>query len=259
MKNENEETAGQGQEFIEISKMYVSLRYNDYALENGMGELVDNSIESGAQHVYVTFEKKKVKEGKKNIEVIDRIVVADDGCGMNKEVLGKCLVLGCSVREKRNGLAGIGKFGVGMTLGGISLARRIEVYSRMKETEDFLYTFIDLDMITKKEILKIPTPSVSEPPQPYKEMIGNSTGTIVVLSKCDRVGAAGKKQDAGELYASMANYLGRTYRKFIEAGKKIILDGKQVYLHDPLYMSGPTQFDTEGKTTRRRNYIARQQ
>ena len=48
---------------------------------------------------------------------------------MAADALSKCLVLGESLRPKGQS-QGIGRFGVGMTLGSISLARRVEVYSR---------------------------------------------------------------------------------------------------------------------------------
>lgn len=233
-----------GQELINISKIYESLRYNDYSIENGLGEIVDNSVEAGARNVNVFFEKKKVKTGKRETEVVDSIVVTDDGCGMNKDVLEQCLVLGCSIREKRYGRLGIGKFGVGMTLGSISLARRVEVFSRDDENKEFLFTFIDLDMIRDEEITQMPEPEYRKLPEKYKEYMYGNTGTVVVLTLCDRLDGSVIKQDANEVNASIANYLGRTYRKFIESGLQIYLDGRQVFLHDPLYIAGPTQFDT---------------
>lgn len=247
MQNEELVFNKPGQELINISKMYESLRYNDYSTENGLGEIVDNSVEAGARHINVFFEKKRVKNGKKETEVVDSIVVADDGCGMNEEVIKKCLVLGCSMREKRNGRLGIGRFGVGMTLGSISLARRVEVFSRDDEKQDFLYTFIDLDMISNGLITQMPEPEYKQLPEKYEEYMYGNTGTVVILTNCDRLDGSGKRQDANEVNASIANYLGRTYRKFIESGLKIYLDGRQVCLHDPLYIAGPTQFDTKEK------------
>ena len=70
---------------------------------------------------------------------------------------------------------------------------------------------------------------------------------MVVLSNCDRMDGSGKKTSPSEMNGLIATYLGRTYRKFIEAGLKIYLDDRQVFLHDPLYYSGPTQFDTREK------------
>ena len=39
--------------------------------------------------------------------------------------------------------------------------------------------------------------------------------------------------------------MGQTYRKFIERGLEIKLNGERVYLHDPLYMASPTIFDEQ--------------
>lgn len=145
-----------------------------------------------------------------------------------------CLVLGESIRTPQNGSVRIGRFGVGMTLGSISLARRVEVYSRPSGDQPFLYTFIDLGDIQNEDMKEIPIPVEKEPP--YAERLEGKSGTVVVLAKCDRVEGSSE---------GFANYLGRTYRKFIERGLKIFLNDKQVYLHDPLYMAGPTRFDVE--------------
>ena len=163
---------------------------------------------------------------------------------MGEEIISKCLKLGCSMREHKNGRLGIGKFGVGMTLGGISLARKIEVYSRDDETRDFLYTYIDLDEIKAGKTI-ISTPIKKEIPDAYKDFYKGNTGSLVVLSNCDRMDGTGRRIDSNEFNGLIANYLGRTYRKFIETGLKIYLDNRIVYLHDPLYMAGPTQFDTK--------------
>lgn len=233
-----------GTDLIDVSHMYESLRYNDYSVENGLGEIVDNAVEAGAREIRIDFEKKSVKLGKRQVEEIVSIAVADNGVGMGEDIISKCLKLGCSMREHKNGRMGIGKFGVGMTLGGISLARKIEVYSRDDETRDFLYTYIDLDEIKAGKTI-ISTPIMKEIPDAYKDFYEGNTGTLVVLSNCDRMDGMGRRIDPNEFNGLIANYLGRTYRKFIETGLKIYLDNRIVYLHDPLYMAGPTQFDSK--------------
>ena len=233
-----------GTDLIDVSHMYESLRYNDYSVENGLGEIVDNAVEAGARAIRIDFEKKSVKLGKRQVEEIVSIAVADNGVGMGEDIISKCLKLGCSMREHKNGRMGIGKFGVGMTLGGISLARKIEVYSRDDETRDFLYTYIDLDEIKAGKTI-ISTPIMKEIPDAYKDFYEGNTGTLVVLSNCDRMDGTGRRIDPNEFNGLIANYLGRTYRKFIETGLKIYLDNRIVYLHDPLYMAGPTQFDSK--------------
>lgn len=232
---------------INISQVYESLRYNDYSVENGLGEIVDNSVEAGANEIRVYFTKRGKKIGKREIEEIDKIIIVDNGSGMSPEVLSKCLVLGCSMRERKNGKLGIGKFGVGMTLGSISLARHVEVYSRDVANGEFYFTYIDLDEINQNSRETVPAPVEKSIPAEYAEFFEGNTGTMVVLSNCDRMDGTGKKTSPSEMSGLIATYLGRTYRKFIEAGLKIFLDDRQVFLHDPLYVSGPTQFDTKEK------------
>lgn len=232
---------------INISQVYESLRYNDYSVENGLGEIVDNSVEAGASEIRVYFTKKIKHIGKKDIEEIDKIIILDNGSGMSPAVLAKCLVLGCSMREQKNGKMGIGKFGVGMTLGSISLARHVEVYSRDTVNGAFFYTYIDLDEINKESRDTVPAPVEKNVPEEYAGFFEGHSGTMVVLSNCDRMDGSGKKTSPSEMNGLIATYLGRTYRKFIEAGLKIYLDDRQVFLHDPLYYSGPTQFDTREK------------
>lgn len=233
-----------GTELIDTSHMYESLRFNDYSVENGLGEIVDNAVEAGASEIRVDLKRKTQKYGKKQFEEVEQIAVADNGCGMGKNILSNCLTLGCSMRDRKNGKLGIGKFGVGMTLGGISLARKIEVYSRDDVSGSFFYTYIDLDEI-KGGKKKISSPIEKNIPAEYEEFYDGSTGTLVLLTNCDRMDGTGKRTDANEFNGIISNYLGRTYRKFIAGGVKMFLDGRIVYLHDPLYMAGPTQFDTK--------------
>lgn len=221
---------------IRVDRMYESLRYNDYSAQNGLGEIVDNSVEAKAAHinVVVTVEKMRKPGRKKAADQITEIAVVDDGCGMKQDTLHRCLALGESIRE-HSSKRGIGRFGVGMTLGGISLARRIEVYSRTKAYGSFLYTYIDLDDIQQGNLICIPYPSMQTPPEKFADMMKNTSGTIVILKKCDRIDGN----------VDFSNYLGQTYRKFIERGLEISLNGERVYLHDPLYMASPTIFDAQ--------------
>ena len=235
-------------DLIRPDKLFESLRFNEYSSENGMGEIVDNSVEAGATCIDVRITRaKQYGRGRPKTKVAE-IAVADNGCGMNDDVLSKCLALGESIRSTNQGKRGIGRFGVGMTLGSISLACRVEVYSRTSPQADFRYTYIDLNEIKNGKQLYIPVPISQSPAAEYEELLKEQSGTIVLLKNCDRV--------EGDL-EGLANYLGRTYRKFIERGIKITLGFRsenesafkveQVYLHDPLYMAGPTKFDMENR------------
>ncbi|MGI8545710.1 MAG: ATP-binding protein [Gemmatimonadaceae bacterium] len=232
-------------------RMLESLRFAEYDLEHAIGELVDNSVEGGAHHVWVRHTRHPLVQGNKTYNVVSTVAVIDDGEGMDAEVLGRALVLGDSPRPKRGTSLGIGRFGVGMTLGALSLARRIDVYSRDDKSKPFLYTYLDLDEVGTKVQTGIPTPVVRELPETYADLLKGSTGTLVLLSRCDRLQRSQVNDDrpiaADELVSGLANWLGRTYRKFIANGLEIELDGDRVYLHDPLYAAGPTVWDTKVK------------
>ena len=236
-KDRNELQQSTSVALIRVDRMYESLRYNDYSPQNGLGEIVDNSVEAGAARIDVMVTVEKVrKEGKKKaVDQITEIAVIDDGCGMRPDTLHRCLALGESIREQDHGKPGIGRFGVGMTLGSISLARRVEVYSKTRADEAFLYTFIDLDDIQNGNLIQIPEPVAQDPPQEYGDLLIKTSGTIVILKTCDRI----------EGDVDFSYYLGQTYRKFIERGLEIRLNGNHVYLHDPLYMASPTIFDEQ--------------
>ena len=137
---------------IRVDKLYESLRYNEYSPENGMGEIVDNSVEAGAARIDLCITRSKQKGKGRPKTRITEIAVADNGCGMDFTTISKCLALGESIRPANRERPGIGRFGVGMTLGSISLARRVEVYSRMNPEEDFLYSYIDLDEVNARKL-----------------------------------------------------------------------------------------------------------
>jgi hypothetical protein len=233
---------------VRLDRMMEALRFAEYELTSGLGEAVDNSIEAGAQNIWVFTKTSRSNVGKKT-EVINEIAVVDDGHGMDAEVLHKCLVLGEGHRPARvGGPARIGRFGVGLSLGGISLAQRIEVYSRDQASNDFLFTYLDLTEIREHKQTYINLPIVQDPPLNYAALLDKTSGTIVLLQKCDRLQhntTGDKLVNASQHIAGLAHYLGRTYRKFIDGGVNIWFNGEKVYLHDPLYILGPTKFDAK--------------
>jgi len=237
---------------VRLDRMMESLRYAEYDIEGGVGELVDNSVEEGAQNVWVHVEQEPRKFKGKAINVVSEVAVVDDGGGMSAEVLSRCLVLGETLRSpKPGGRRGIGRFGVGMTLGAISLGRRVEVYSRQSASKPFLFTYIDLDEVQSRAQTVIPKPVPKEPSNGYKDLLKNSSGTVVVIKVCDRLQTDPVEKEKGiaasEQIKGLPTFLGRTYRKYIDAGRKLWLDGKKVFLHDPLYLMSPTRFDAGGK------------
>lgn len=216
---------------ISVDKALRSLRSTGYSLLDVVAEIVDNAIDAKASNIHINLTSEKVRmPGKKRpTDVVTEIAVSDDGYGMDHSAIQKCLVLGETFQASGSEVKHtIGKFGVGLTLGGFSLAQRIEVYSRTSGA-DFLFTSVSLESGDT-----IPEPVCKAPKAEYSSWLKNSSGTVVVLKDCDRTDSETE---------SLAFDLGRIYRKYIERGVQIFLNENLIYLHDPLYLAGPTFFD----------------
>ncbi len=105
---------------------------------------------------------------------IVRVAVGDDGIGMDGPTLHRCLQLGFSTRYDDR--SGIGRFGVGMTLGAINQCRHVEVFSR-EAGKDWLWTYLDLDEVKKAgERVPIPPPKPKTPTAEDKKLAGAKPG-----------------------------------------------------------------------------------
>ena len=121
-------------------KGYQSMRNNDFSTEAAIAEVIDNSMEAKSKNIKIKIFQ-SVPPGKKKPRV-NKIVFGDDGIGMNAETIQYALQVGWSSRY--NSRKGIGRFGVGMTYGAISVCEFVEIYSREKGG-NWQYTFLDIE------------------------------------------------------------------------------------------------------------------
>ena len=203
-----------------------SLRSSDFDTLSAFGEVLDNSIQANAKNIKI----------KTNIEYsgkyLDSIAFGDDGIGMDSNTLHQCLQIGWSSRFGNR--KGIGRFGVGMTLGAIHECKKVEIYTKQKPNDNYLYTYYDLEKIISGEMEKIPTPTEEEIlPSDYRGLMGE-TGTIVIWSKHDRGNQA--NPNAEKMVQDFIVWIGRTYRRFIWDGISIKLNGNEIPAIDPLYV-----------------------
>lgn len=197
-------------------KAIASLRESDFDTSSAVGEVIDNSIQASATEIHIkTREEELPARGRRKAGTTQIVEFAfgDDGNGMDEETLHHCMQLGYSTRYNDRG--GIGRFGVGMTLAAINQCKRIEVYSRTKQSKTWLHTYVDLDEQTPY----IPPPVSEEPPKEYRHLVGKKHGTLVIWRKCDRL--LGQSDE-------IKHWIGRTYRKFIG---KLQVDNNSVVKH----------------------------
>ena len=202
------------------AKLISSLRNTGYDSYTAIEDIIDNSIDAHAKVVKVFVENKE-----KNL----RVIIADNGAGMNKHTLDQALRLG-SLTE-RDEISDLGKYGMGLCTASISMARKLEVLTKEKDSE-LLYESQDLDDIANQnKFVKIQRPGTSAEQKTFSALVGDC-GTIVILSKVDRLSDSNVSQFANKL----SRDLGRIYRKFIEAGTKFSVNEKTVSLNDPMML-----------------------
>jgi hypothetical protein len=90
-----------------------------YSLHDALADLIDNSVDAGARHVLVRFIR--------DDQAIRRIVIADDGAGMNEEHLRAAMQYGVQVKHAR---ADLGKYGLGLKSASFSQCEAVSVVTR---------------------------------------------------------------------------------------------------------------------------------
>ena len=203
------------------AKLISSLRNTGYDSYAAVEDIIDNSIDAQARSIKVVVEHEK-----KDL----RIIIADNGTGMNEAVLDEALKLG-SITEKEE-VSDLGKFGMGLCTASISMARKLEVITQERDSECF-YSSQDLDeIIQRNEFVKLLRKADKVESALFNELAGRY-GTVVILSHIDRLSDTNTAQFAGKLTKD----IGRIYRKFIEAGIELSVNGKKVELIDPLLLN----------------------
>ena len=216
-----------------------------------LAELIDNSIQAKATLVELLVgEKEEILPQRKRFRV-HQIAVLDNGIGMDSDTLQMALQFGNGLYLDSKDPKSISRFGMGLPNSSISQSRKVEVWTWQNGVESAIYSYLDVNEISRGDLRQVPLPSKMSIPSLWlnaSEKIGNS-GTLVVWSNIDRcIWKSGKAIiDNSELI------IGRTYRRFLADNRvkinlKILdVDGigipyfNQVALpNDPLYLMSNT-------------------
>ena len=92
-----------------------------YRLEEALADIIDNSIDAGAKTILVRF----VHVG----AAVKRVVIADDGAGMNESKLRNAMQVGA---DSSHATTHLGKYGTGMKTASFSQCDLMTVISRAK-------------------------------------------------------------------------------------------------------------------------------
>jgi hypothetical protein len=165
--------------FVEYMPDYLDLlnafRKIGYKTSAAIADITDNPYDAGASKCWVTL--------RQGANVIDNIVISDNGRGMSQYELHKALIPASTgrVRKYHNEL---GFFGVGLVSAGLSLGNRIEVFTRGIDGD--LYSYLDWD---EKMLTNNPANIVRKCSKDESETVlnpylhGSSTGSVIWISK----------------------------------------------------------------------------
>lgn len=212
-------------------KLVNSLRHLGYTNYSAIADLVDNSLDADASFVKI-YARQRDKDAE--------IIIADNGSGMDISILGEAIKLGSNVEKNED--SDLGKFGMGLCTASLSICKQTTVLTKA-ENGKLLKAVNDVDEVVRqgKFVSFLGEPSLEESIL-FDELTGNSEhGTVLILRNCDNL----NNRNLTALSGKVTKDLGRIFRYFIDAGRKIYVNEKLIPSIDPLEWANvnTTQFD----------------
>jgi hypothetical protein len=209
---------------VALNRFIEATRDSGYKnTSSAVAELIDNSLEASATTVDVSIAE-SITDGKREL----RLSVSDNGCGMTPSVLRLALQFGGTTRF--NSRDGVGRYGMGLPNSSLSQARRVDVYSRTRRGIVW-WSYLDVEEIASGGTQSVPKPARRRL-RPADGIHKFDSGTVVIWSKCDRLNHKKVKTIAAKLHKD----LGKTFRKELQCGKVIRINGESVQPIDPLFL-----------------------
>lgn len=189
-----------------------------YTIEEAIADLLDNCIDAHASKVLVRF----VHDGAE----IRRIIVADNGMGMDSEQLLSAMQFG-STRERTG--KDLGKFGMGLKTAAFSQGRSLTVISRRggavaasRWTTQTIAAGWNCELLGTEEAAQW----LDEIRFPFS--IGKA-GTMIVIESLDplRTGSTGLEAFLQKLQKRLSVHLGLTFHRFLNDGFELYIDASR--------------------------------
>ena len=188
-------------------KLIFALRAIGYSFPQAVADLVDNSINAGAQGVAI--------RAVTSPRGIARVVIADDGHGMTRSELDESMRLGSDVHRE---VTSLGKYGMGLKLASLSQAQKLTVISRSKShcggrrwTIGGINAGWECEILEDKEVQE-------ELDNPSDSLDLSKHGTMVIWEELDKIKASknGVDQTVVLLFNYLKQHLGLHFHRFLE-------------------------------------------
>lgn len=206
----------------EARLLLMSLRSVGYTEEAAIADIVDNSISADAQRIDIKFDWNH-----------RRIIIVDDGFGMDADSLIKNMRIGSADPGEIRTSKDLGRFGMGMKTAAFSLGKRLTVIT--KANDGFANATWDLDEVLKIgwQLIIQDDDALSE----FYEMLGKQ-GTIIIIDKLDRLidqtDMLKSKSKFFRILATTEKHVSLIFHRFIEEDNlKLTINGKNVDAWNP--------------------------
>lgn len=204
-----------------------ALRQLNYTNYTAIADIVDNSLEPDvcSENIFITLEK---GEDKRSVE---KIVISDDGIGMDEDTLTMAMSLGSETGKNKN--YNIGCYGAGLKTASISIGTRLSVYSKTEDNQLRL-AVLDLNDISDDGEINIRMYSCGDDTQEmafFKEKTNSNHGTVVVISNLDRI----QCKDYWGFEGTLVKQMRMLFNKYIESGVvNFFVNGKKLSFFDTI-------------------------
>lgn len=213
------------QSIPEAKLLLTSLRSVGYNEETAIADIIDNCISAQAHKIKIQFDW-----GKK------RIVISDDGFGMNKMDLIENMRIGSSEPSKTRAKDDLGRFGMGMKTAAFSLGKKLTVVTKSDSVVS--NASWDLDQIPEIgwNLIIRDESEISE----FSSQMGEH-GTFVIIESLDRVIDIDDEKKAKNKFYRIASktekHLALIFHRFIEEDNLILeLNGMLIKAWDPFIL-----------------------
>jgi len=205
------------------AKVISSLRLVGYDNISAIADLIDNSLDAGAKKIQLQI--------KPDLEGYT-MFIADNGCGMDKNILDEALKLGSNTERDED--SDLGKFGMGLVTASLSMCRKLTVITKTKGG-DILTSIQDIDVIAEKNsFVKVLREANEEEKMLFKSFLNKEeSGTLLILAKCDQI----QDKSVDNLLKSLRKSLGQIFRLFLDTGKEIVVGNEKIKPLDPLMLN----------------------
>ena len=197
------------------AKILISaLQHIGYENTVAICDIIDNSIDADSTRIQVFIEEDNEKQL--------RIIIADNGNGMEYEVLDEALKLGSNSEHSES--ADLGKFGMGLSINAPFLLKSVTDVDVIKESNDFVKYIGNANQA--EEVF-------------FNSIVNNETGTVIIFEKCLGITNKNIKHFSNKLIKEIS----RIYRKYMNR-ITFEVNGEKIIPYDPL-MLDDSEFKSE--------------